>query len=650
MARKTVFQQLNDLFGPEVKRPQNKSRYSLDDKELLKTKSKEEYEFEKLKQQQDKYLSGMWQKVDNEIYQHSIYYETTRLASYADFEGMEFFPEIAAALDIMMEESTTLNPDNKVINIFSESKRVRRILEDLFFNRLDLHTTLPMWTRNTCKYGDNFLFLNIDSEDGITGVKQLPNIEIVRKDNAGFGENVATSEDDKFNPVKFIWGQRDIEFNAWQIAHFRLLGDDRRLPYGTSMLEKARRIWKQLLLSEDAMLIYRVTRAPERRIFKIFVGNKDEADVPSYVQKIANNFKKSPVVDQDTGQIDTRYNQMAQDQDYFIPVRDVNAPSPIDTLPGATNLSEIADIQYLQKKLFTALRVPKPFLGFEEANGEGKNLALQDIRFARTINRIQQSMLQELNKIAIIHLYILGLEDELENFTLSLNNPSTQAEMLKIEQTQLKVTLYKDAVADAGNGFGAMSMTRGKKEILGMSDEDIRNDLEQQRLEKAASAEMEQTANIIKKTGLFDRVDKLYGDFDTLVSGGETDSGDGTEEGGGDEFGGDTGGGFGGDSGGGFGADIESAASTEAGGEAAAAETATAVESTKKKDNLLMEENKRKYEEKTKRYQGMYLKRLTESLEKNEHIYDLDSVEKDTNKLNKNIEDMTKEIDKIIKE
>jgi len=646
MARKTIFQQLNDLFGPEIKRPQNKSRYSLGDKELLKTKSKEEYEHEKLKQQQDKYLSGMWQTVDNEIYQHSIYYETTRLASYADFEGMEFFPEIAAALDIMMEECTTLNPDNKVMNIFSESKRVRKILEDLFFNRLDIHTTLPMWTRNTCKYGDNFLFLNIDSEEGITGVKQLPNIEISRKDNEGFGENASNSEEDKFNPVKFVWGQRDIEFNAWQVAHFRLLGDDRRLPYGTSMLEKARRIWKQLLLSEDAMLIYRVTRAPERRIFKIFVGNIDEADVPSYVQKIANNFKKSPVIDENTGQIDTRYNQMAQDQDYFIPVRDPNAPSPIDTLPGATNLSEIADIQYLQKKLFTALRVPKPFLGFEEATGEGKNLALQDIRFARTINRIQQAMLQELNKIAIIHLYILGLEDELDNFTLSLNNPSTQAEMLKIEQTQLKVTLYKDAVADAGNGFGAMSMTRGKKEILGMSDEDIRNDLEQQRLEKAASAEMEQTANIIKKTGLFDRVDKLYGDFDTLVSGGDAEG----EEGVGEEMGGDDGGGFGGDAGGGFGADIESAASTEAGGEAAAAETATAVESANKKENLLMEEDRRKYVEKTKKYQGMFMKRLTESLEKKGRNYNLDSVEKGTNKVNKNIEDMTKEIDKIIKE
>jgi hypothetical protein len=384
------------------------------------------------------------------------------------------------------------------------------------------------------------------------------------------------------------------------------------------------------------MLIYRTSRAPERRVFKVYVGNIDEQDVPAYVNKIANNFKRSAVIDQKTGQIDTRYNQMAQDQDYFIPVRDPNAPSPIDTLPGATNLSEIADIQYLQKKLFTALRVPKPFLGFEEVNGDGKNLALQDIRFARTINRIQQSMLQELNKIAIIHLYILGLEDELENFTLTLNNPSTQSEMLKIEQTQLKVTLYKDSVADAGNGFGAMSMTRAKKEILGMSDEEIRNDLEQQRLEKAAAAEMEQTAEVIKKTGIFDRVDRLYGDFDALVAGAG-----GAEAGAG---GADAGAG-GADAGGGMDAGTEPAAA-----EPAAAEPAAPTEeSYKKKDNLILEQNKRQFEEKTKKYQGIYLKRLTESLEKSEHIYDLNSFVDDTDKLNSKINEITKQIDNMIK-
>ena len=642
MARKTVFQQLSDLFGPEKKQAENKSRYSINDDELLKTQSKDEYNQELLKRQQDAYLANQWKKVDNEIYQHSIYYETTRLASYADFEGMEFFPEIAAALDIFMEESTTPNGDGKVLNIFSESKRVRRILQDLFFNRLDIHTNLPMWVRNTCKYGDNFLYLSIDSENGIQSVKQLPNIEIARKENDGFGENSSLASEDKFNPVKFVWGQKDMEFNAWQVAHFRLLGDDRRLPYGTSILEKARRIWKQLLLSEDAMLIYRVTRAPERRIFKIFVGNIDEKDVPAYVNKIADNFKRSPVIDQQTGQIDTRYNQMAQDQDYFVPVRDQNAPSPIDTLPGATNLSEIADIQFLQKKLFTALRVPKPFLGFEEVTGDGKNLALQDIRFSRTINRVQQAIIQELNKIAIIHLYILGLEDELENFTLSLNNPSTQAEMLKIEQTQLKVTLYKDAVSDAGNGFGAYSMTRAKRDILGMSEEEIRSDLEQQRMEKAASAEMEQTSTVIKKTGVFDRVDTLYGD----PLGAEGD-----ESGEGGDMGGDTGGDdFGG---GDFGADIsggmEDAAATDAGGDAAAAEAGAAVESTNKKENLLLEEKRKDLiDGKVKKYQNMYFKRLMESIDEDEKVFNVEDLDDEVNTINSKIDEMSKEIDSII--
>jgi len=653
MAKKTVFQQLSDLFGPDIGQRQTKSRYSLGNEELLKTQSKEEYDYKKLQLQQNKYLSDMWTKVDNEIYQHSIYYETTRLASYADFEGMEFFPEIAAALDIMMEESTTQNGEGRILNIFSESKRVKRILQDLFFNRLDIHTNLPMWTRNTCKYGDDFLYLNVDSEDGITNVKQLPNIEIIRKENDGFGENSSMESEDKFNPVKFIWGDRDIEFNAWQIAHFRLLGDDRRLPYGTSMLEKARRIWKQLLLSEDAMLIYRVTRAPERRIFKIFVGNIDEADVPSYIQKIANNFKKSPVIDQKTGQIDTRYNQMAQDQDYFIPVRDPNAPSPIDTLPGATNLSEIADIQYLQKKLFTALRIPKAFLNFEEVTGEGKNLALQDIRFSRTINRIQQAMIQELNKVAIIHLYVLGLEDELENFTLSLNNPSTQADMLQTEQTQMKVTLYKDAVSDAGNGFGAYSMTRGKREILGMSEEEIRTDFEQQRLEKAAAAEMEQTSTIIKKTGIFDRVDTLYGEFGTTPNAPAEG-----EEAGGEEFGGETfgggGGGFGadfggeeigGETGGELGAELEGGATAEAGAVAGAAEAP--VESVNKNGQILTEESKNDLKKKTKKYKNIYLKRLLESIDNDQNIINVDD---DAKIINYKIDQMSKEIDSLIQE
>jgi len=396
-------------------------------------------------------------------------------------------------------------------------------LNDLFVNRLEIHTSLPVWTRNTCKYGDNFVFLNIDDKAGVIGSRQMPNIEIERREgdlHAALMQRTAQETNDSTeyeSRVKFFWKTRDVEFNSWQMAHFRLFGDDRKLPYGTSTLEKSRRIWKQLLLSEDAMLVYRVTRAPERRIYKVYVGNMDDGDIEAYVNSIADRFKRAPVIDPQTGQIDLRYNQMGEDQDIFVPVRDENASTPIDTLPGAANLDAIADIVYLQNKLFTALRIPKPFLGFDETAGDGKNLAIQDIRFARTINRIQQSMIMELNKIAIIHLYLLGFDDELNNFTLTLNNPSTQAEMLKVEHLQQKISLYTTAVADAGNGFAAMSMTRAKRDILQMSNDEIKQDLLEQRIEKAAAAELAQTSMIIKRTGMFDTVDNVYGDPEILA-------------------------------------------------------------------------------------------------------------------------------------
>jgi hypothetical protein len=222
---------------------------------------------------------------------------------------------------------------------------------------------------------------------------------------------------------------------------------------------------------------------------------------------------------------------MAVDQDYFIPVRDPAAPDPITTLPGATNLSEIADIEYIQKKLLTALRVPKAFLGFEEVVGDGKNLALQDIRFARTINRIQKSMLAELNKIAIVHLLLLGFEDELSNFTIGLTNPSTQADLLKIDVWKEKVLLYKDLVSDPGNGIQATSSTWAKKHIFGWSDEEVRLDLQQQRVERAVGEELKATPTVITKTGLFDNIDKLYGSAtgSTPAAGAATTPG-GTEE------------------------------------------------------------------------------------------------------------------------
>jgi len=481
----TVWQRLSHAFGPNALLNQDYPTYKFDRKELLKTNSKQEYEKELLQAQQTYYLSNQWTKIESNLYTQAVYYEPTRLASFYDYESMEYTPEISAALDIYGEESTTSDQNGYMLQIYSESKRIK---------------------------GDNFVYLKLDSEKGVVGCMQLPNIEIERLERGmpaqATRQNVDEPAENK--GLRFKWKVKDMEFNSWEIAHFRLLGDDRKLPYGTSMLEKARRIWKQLLLSEDAMLIYRTSRAPERRVFKVFVGNMDDKDVEAYVQRVANKFKRNQVVDDKTGNVDLRFNQMAVDQDYFIPVRDPAQASPIDTLPGAQNLAEIADIEYIQKKLLTALRVPKAFLGFEEVVGEGKNLSLQDIRFARTINRIQKSMIAELNKIAIIHLFLLGFEDELNNFTLGLTNPSTQADLLKIDVFKEKLLAYKDAVT-AIEGIAPTSISWAKKHILGFSDEEIKLDLQQQRIEKAVGAELTNTATIITKTGLFDNIDKLYG-------------------------------------------------------------------------------------------------------------------------------------------
>lgn len=557
----TTYQKLFVMFGGGSNKPTPTTKYTFDQNDTITTTSVEEYNKQKLQLQQQKYTENQWGRVDSELFQKAMYYETSRIASYMDFEAMEFFPEISAAMDLYAEESTTMSEMGEILTIRSESKRIKTVLKDLFYKILDVQTNLPMWTRNVCKYGDNFVYLKVDSNNGVVGCSQLTNIEIERKEPTMWGDQAS---DKGKKQVKFIWREKNMEFNPWEVAHFRLLGDDRKLPYGTSMLEKTRRIWKMLLLAEDAMLVYRVVRAPERRVFKVYVGNIDDKDVEAYVQKVANKFKRTQTVDQKTGQVDLRMNTLAIDQDYFIPVRDTNQANPIETLAGASNLDQIADLEYIQKKLLTSLRIPKSFLGFDEAAGDGKNLALQDVRFARTINRIQQSVIQELNKIAIIHLYILGFQDDLDNFTLSLTNPSTQGEMLKIEQWKEKVLLYKDLTSQV-EGIAPTSHTWAKRNIFNFSDDEIRTDLEQQRIERAVVAELEKTPEIIKTTGFFKNIDNLYGDLDAIRKskkggdGGDTgtsepeggddfsggggsfsSSGGGLDFGGGDEFGSDT--------------------------------------------------------------------------------------------------------------
>ena len=524
---------------------------------LFQTSDKEEYEKKLKTMSQDKFLSMQWIKAGYDNTEKTIQTKNQMHLLYYDCDLMDAWPEINAALDIMSEEACVVGSNGKMVNVTSSSERIRSILEDLFVNRLNINVMLPMITRSMCKYGNEFMLLNCNSENGILGWRELPVSQIERLENGMTNPNIAATSNNILNgnpdDTQFVWigKNENLPYKNWQVSHFRLLSNSFFLPYGMSVLHGARRAWKMLSIMEDMMLVYRLERSIERRIFKIFVGNIDPTEVPAYIQQIANNFKRTPIIDPLTGQIDLRKNFMSVDSDYFIPIRTENAPTPIESLPAAQNMTSMDDINYMENKVLAALRIPKSFLNFQEAQGKGQNLSIMDIRFSRKINKIQQAILMELNKIAIIHLYLLGFTDDLTNFSLSMNNPSTQIEAMELENLQKKLQIAQTALSDPGNGIPILSMHRTLREIMKMSDKEIADNINEIRLEKALAAELEKTSQIIKRTGIFDPVDNIYGEAGAEY----TEEGGGNEEGG-DSFGG--GGGPGGFGGADFGSDLDS--------------------------------------------------------------------------------------------
>lgn len=511
------------------------------DEVLFQTTDKTEYEKKLKTLSQEKLLAMQWVKAGVDNTEKTIQAKNQMSLLYYDCDLMDAWPEIHAALDIMSEESCVIGSTGKMINISSSSERIYSILEDLFVNRLNVNITLPMISRGMCKYGNEYMLLNCSATNGVMGWRELPTAQMERLENGMTNPNVVANGmfNNNIDDTQFVWiGKNESKpYKNWQIAHFRLLSNSFFLPYGMSVLHGARRAWKMLSIMEDMMLVYRLERSVERRIFKIFVGNLDPQDVPTYVQQIANNFKRTPIIDPLTGQIDLRKNFMSTDSDFFIPVRTENAPTPIESLPAAQNITSLEDIEYMENKVLAALRIPKSFLNFQEAQGKGQNLSIMDIRFSRKINKIQQALLMELNKIAIIHLYLLGFTDDLTNFTLSMNSPSTQIEAMELENLQKKIQIAQTALADPGNGIPILSMHRTLREVLKMSDKEIADNINEIRLEKALAGELEKTTQIIKRTGIFDPTDNIYGE-----PGAEYSESSENEDGEGGDFGGGPGG------------------------------------------------------------------------------------------------------------
>lgn len=405
----------------------------------------------------------------------AMFANRNRAERYIDFDEMEYTPEIASSLDIYADEMTTHSALQPMLNIKCSNEEISYLLQNLYHKILNIDYNLFGWCRTMCKYGDLFLYLDIDDKTGIQNCIGLPAQEI---------ERLEGEDDSNPNYVQFQWNSGGMTFENWQIAHFRILGNDKFAPYGTSVLEPARRIWRQLTMLEDAMMAYRIVRAPERRLFKIDVGNIAPEDVEQYMQKVMTQMKRHQVVDPSTGRVDLRYNPLSIEEDYFIPVRGGTA-SDISNLPGSSYNGGIDDVKYLRDKLFSALKIPQSYLSMGEGATEDKTtLAQKDIRFARTIQRLQRVIIAELEKIGIIHLFTLGFRgDDLLSFKLSLNNPSKIAELQELEHWKQKF----DVAGAATEGF--FSKRWIAEHMFGMSaDEFIRNQREMFHDRKFAAA------------------------------------------------------------------------------------------------------------------------------------------------------------------
>lgn len=446
----------------------------------------------------------VFKRAHSDVYNSTLssYGAFDRMSRYSDFSEMESTPEISAALDIYAEECVSPDANGQALHVYSENRKVQEILDQLFYETLNIEFNLGMWVRNLVKYGDFFLFNDVSPEYGILNVFPISISEIEREEGFDPSDPMA---------VRFRWitqGNKILE--NWQISHFRLLGNDAFLPYGSSVLESARRIWRQMILIEDAMLVYRVIRAPERRVFYIDVGNVPPEEVSNYLEQAKTSLKRSQIVDKNTGKVDLRYNPLSVDEDYFLPVRGSESGTRIDTLAGGQNAAAIEDVEYVQKKLFAALKIPKAYLGYDEEIGAKATLAQEDIRFSRNIARIQKTIVAELNKLAMIHLYAHGYEgDDLVDFDLKLSNPSSIAQQQKLELIRTRFEIAGSAPE------GLVSRSYIRKSILELTDDQI--------------------SGMIKE-----RIADT--DEDKAVEAG-TDTGGGEEEGGGDDdAGGDEGG------------------------------------------------------------------------------------------------------------
>jgi len=408
-------------------------------------------------------------------YNPTLNYQSMRLQLYSDYEAMDHDPIIAAALDIISDETTIRNEYGDVLNINSNNENIRRVLQNLFYDVLNIEFNLSTWIRNMCKYGDFYLKMEVSEKYGVYNVIPLSVYEVVREE----GTDPSNPSYTRFtlDPNGLASGatntiRRDqFTLENYEVAHFRLLTDSNYLPYGRSYLEPARKVFKQLMLMEDAMLIHRIMRAPEKRVFYINVGAIPPDQVEQFMGETVNKMKKTPYIDETTGDYNLKFNMQNMTEDFYVPVRGNDSATKIDTTKGL-DYDGTGDIEYLKHKMMAALKIPKPYLGYEEGVEGKSTLASMDIRFARTVERVQRIIESELTKIALVHLYSQGFEDkDLVDFSLNLTTPSVIYEQEKVELYTAKTTVAKDMIESK-----LMSKDWVYKNLFGLSPDEYKQE------------------------------------------------------------------------------------------------------------------------------------------------------------------------------
>lgn len=453
MADKSIFPRLKRLFSTDVI-VRNEGGNQLRVMDVNSIQQSGEYETNSLV---DRY-SRIYSPNTTSLYgqQLNVNYQYLRAQLYSDYDVMDTDAIIASALDIVSDECSLKNEMGEVLQIRSSDEDVQKILYNLFYDVLNIEFNMWSWVRQMCKYGDFFLKLEIAEKFGVYNVIPYTAYHIMRQEN--YDKKNPASVRFRFSPDGYVGGtgqytvpnqnvQDDssgIYFDNYEMAHFRLLTDVNYLPYGRSYIEPARKLFKQYTLMEDAMLIHRISRAPEKRVFYINVGAIPPNEVENFMQKTIRTMKKTPYMDPATGEYNLKYNMQNMLEDFYIPVRGNDTATKIDTTKGL-EYNGIEDVAYLRDKLFAALKVPKAFMGYDKDLSGKATLAAEDIRFARTIDRIQRIILSELYKIALVHLYTQGYRGEtLTNFEISLTTPSIIYDQERIALMKEKVDLAKN--------------------------------------------------------------------------------------------------------------------------------------------------------------------------------------------------------------